>query len=125
MKEVLEKLGLEENATFIDVKEAYHKLSKKYHPDVNGNTDENIRQFRRITDAYNEIKSEINNIYNYFEVSNKNNIDEIKAGYFKKIEHIKSVNKDFPEKLNAELKRANIYFRFIESSKKQVNSEGW
>lgn len=125
MEEAFKKLGLQEGATFIDVKEAYHKLSKKYHPDVNGDTDDNIKQFRRITDAYNEIKAEIKKMYDYFGVSNKHSIDEMKAGYFKKIEHINSQNKYSIEQRNSELKKANIYFRFIESAKKPVNSEGW
>jgi curved DNA-binding protein CbpA len=44
-------LGIPPNATSADIKRAYRKLAKKYHPDVNKNSDA-AERFREITEAY-------------------------------------------------------------------------
>ncbi len=54
-----QRLGLEEGATFDQVKEAYRDLAKQYHPDGNGNqTEQEKRGFQEITAAYNVIKND-------------------------------------------------------------------
>lgn len=47
-----DSLGITPHATQADVKTAYYKLSKLYHPDTNKGSDEAIRKFRDITEAY-------------------------------------------------------------------------
>jgi curved DNA-binding protein CbpA len=49
MKNYYDILGVNENTTLDDIKKAYRKLSKQYHPDVNPNGDE---KFKDITEAY-------------------------------------------------------------------------
>lgn len=49
-------LGVAENATEDEIKKAYKKLAKKYHPDKNPETEE---QFKRINQAYTDAISSI------------------------------------------------------------------
>ena len=54
-----QRLGLEEGATFDQVKEAYRDLAKQYHPDGNRNqTEQEKRGFQEITAAYNVLKND-------------------------------------------------------------------
>ena len=41
-------LGVDKKATSDEIKKAYRKLAKKYHPDVAGNTKENVDKFKEI-----------------------------------------------------------------------------
>lgn len=45
-------LGLRPNATHADIKSAYYRLSKLYHPDKNKGSDDASVKFREITAAY-------------------------------------------------------------------------
>ncbi|MCC5915791.1 MAG: DnaJ domain-containing protein [Cryomorphaceae bacterium] len=49
-------LGLPDSATVLEVKRAYRSLARKYHPDVNPDTDAN-EKFQRIEEAYRMIMS--------------------------------------------------------------------
>lgn len=44
-------LGLDKNATQDDIKKAYRKLARKYHPDLNPNDKEANKQFQQINEA--------------------------------------------------------------------------
>ena len=55
MKNYYEILGVDENATQDDIKKAYRKLSKQYHPDVNPEGEE---KFKEISEAYENIGDE-------------------------------------------------------------------
>lgn len=46
------RLGLVKSATQTDVKNAYYKLSKLYHPDRNSGCQTSALKFREITEAY-------------------------------------------------------------------------
>lgn len=45
-------LEITKTATALDIKNAYYKLSKKYHPDKNKGSDEAATRFRQISEAY-------------------------------------------------------------------------
>ena len=50
-------LGVEKNATQEDIKKAYRKLARKYHPDVNPNDKEAHKKFQQVNEA-NEVLSD-------------------------------------------------------------------
>ena len=45
-------LGLDRDATLVDVKRAYKRLARKYHPDINPGDRRAAAQFRQIVEAY-------------------------------------------------------------------------
>lgn len=50
-------LGIEKNATQEDIKTAYRKLARKYHPDLNPNDKESHKKFQQVNEA-NEVLSD-------------------------------------------------------------------
>jgi curved DNA-binding protein len=50
-------LGVDKNATQEDIKKAYRKLARKYHPDVNPNDQEAHKKFQQVNEA-NEVLSD-------------------------------------------------------------------
>lgn len=52
MKEYYDILGLNEGANEDEIKKAYRKMSKKYHPDLNPNNKEAEDKFKQVVEAY-------------------------------------------------------------------------
>ncbi|XP_023024518.2 protein tumorous imaginal discs, mitochondrial isoform X1 [Leptinotarsa decemlineata] len=45
-------LGVGRNASISEIKKAYYKLAKKYHPDVNKNDPDSSKKFQEVSEAY-------------------------------------------------------------------------
>lgn len=56
-KDYYKALGVEKNATTDQIKKAYRKLARQYHPDVNPNNPEAERKFKEVNEA-NEVLSD-------------------------------------------------------------------
>lgn len=52
MKDYYKVLELERSASAEDIKKSFHRLSRKYHPDVNPNDDEATNKFKEVSEAY-------------------------------------------------------------------------
>ena len=64
-RDYYEVLGVDKNASDREIKKAYRKLAKKYHPDINkGNEKESEEKFKEATEAY-EVLSDENKRKNY------------------------------------------------------------
>ena len=51
------KLGIDRNASLSQIKKAYRKLARKYHPDINPGDKEAERKFKEISEAYNVLSN--------------------------------------------------------------------
>lgn len=56
LSECYRLLGVPRNATLDDIKVAYRRLARKYHPDVNQNDPTTIDKFRLVQEAYKMLK---------------------------------------------------------------------
>lgn len=52
MRNLYEVLGVSKDASESDIKKAYHKLAKKYHPDTNQGDEAAIEKFKEASEAY-------------------------------------------------------------------------
>ncbi|WP_379143071.1 DnaJ domain-containing protein [Paenibacillus sp. sgz500992] len=53
-----EVLGIAPNASSAEVKQAYRKLAKKYHPDTNGGDPQAAERFKQVHEAYKVLGNE-------------------------------------------------------------------
>ena len=51
-KDYYQILGVSRNADDKEIKRAYHKLAKQYHPDTNPDNEEAERKFKEVNEAY-------------------------------------------------------------------------
>ena len=59
MENYYELLEVDKNATNEELKKAYRKLAKKYHPDVNGNNEDAQELFKKINNAYEVLSNDV------------------------------------------------------------------
>jgi len=96
MKNFYEVLEVSKDATTDEIKKAFRKLAKKYHPDTNVNDDTLAEKFHQINEAYSvlsdeKLRSEYDEKLLRKKTNNQNNRDEKKNNYSsKKSSDIKS-----------------------------------
>lgn len=87
-KDYYKILGVNKNASDAEIKKAYRKLARKYHPDVNPNNKEAEKKFKEINEA-NEVLGNPENRKKYDKYGEHwKHADEFeKAGYNKQYQH--------------------------------------
>lgn len=58
-KDYYKILGVREDETFENIKTAYRRLARKWHPDVAGNDSDIIARFKEITEAYETLSNKV------------------------------------------------------------------
>ncbi len=102
-KDYYKVLGINKNATDEEIRSAYRKLAKKYHPDVN-KTPDSEEKFKEIENAY-SILSDKRKRFDYDYLFDHNMFtDEIKRMFEEAIEHI---DKKLKEKSDLENETKN------------------
>lgn len=126
MKDYYSILEIKQNSNFIDIKNGYHRLILKWHPDKNNNYYESTKIFRDIQEAYQvlrnkEEKIEYDNKLNISPFSHEKNIEDIVFERLK-IEMIIKVRKELiikPEINMYELEKNNSSYKNFE---KEINN---
>ena len=57
-RDYYEVLGLNKSASEADIKKAYHKMAKKYHPDVNKDDKQAEEKFKEVSEAYDTLSDQ-------------------------------------------------------------------
>ena len=70
-KDYYKSLGLDRNASKDDVKKAYRKLAKQYHPDKNPGNKQAEEKFKEVSEAYEAINSGKSSSSGYQQGSNE------------------------------------------------------
>ena len=75
-KDYYKILGVSSECTEQEIKSAYRKLARKWHPDVAGNSDDVVNKFKEINEAYEVLsdktkKAEYDTINRYYKYSSK------------------------------------------------------
>lgn len=132
-KNYYEILGVESNATSEDLKSAYRKLARKYHPDIAGQA--SVEKFKEIMEAYETLSDEtsrkrydiLRGIFNYNKsAANKTTRQDAQKAYnqskqqedFMKAEQ-KNTQKSKTKKKDNTPDFANIFNEFLDGIKKQ------
>lgn len=87
VKDYYKILRIQRTASSNDIKHAYYRLSRLFHPDVCGNTPENLNRFHEISEAYRVLGNLENRLQytiqlNWYLLDDKSLYNNLKIPYF-------------------------------------------
>ncbi len=103
-------LGIDKRATSKDIKNAYRKLARKYHPDLNPNDKEARRNFQQINEA-NEVFSDPEKRRKFYQYGK----DRQHAGQFEKAKQQQGKSSDFQGQRFSDAQTGGDFSDFFES----------
>ena len=103
-------LGIEKKATTVEIKSAYRKLARKYHPDLNPNDTDAKKNFQQINEA-NEVLSDPEKRKKY----DKYGKDWQHAEQFENAKHHQEQSSDFHRQKNSRTQSGGDFSDFFES----------
>ncbi len=118
-----ERLGLSMNATQEEIVASYHRLAKKYHPDLNPNEDtESI--MKKINEAY-DILSDLEKRKEYDKTLNKKNQEPTNNNAYKSYTKTREESESdldnwLKDYLNSRRHLANLYKKYIKIEKANI-----
>lgn len=74
-------LGVQPGASKAEIKKAYHRLAKEYHPDKNPGNKEAEQKFHAISEAYKAVSDGAHIYYSILGVARTAHISDIKRAY--------------------------------------------
>ena len=104
MKHHQEILGLKDHFTEEELKQAFRTLSRKCHPDLNGNTKESVDKFNILNDAYTVLKAELKDKFAIFGIKPTKNADDLQVAFRKIVDDMKARITAGDEKAESEMK---------------------
>lgn len=111
-----EILGVSVTAETAEIKSAYRKLARQYHPDVCGNDEESVNKFKKITEAY-EVLSDTEQRKKY---------NMLKGIYTERVEKTEQTGKnEKAEQVNEETKKQEASKAYKQTSQKQKTQQGF
>ncbi|MBI5326110.1 MAG: DnaJ domain-containing protein [Ignavibacteriae bacterium] len=96
VKDYYKILRIERTASSGDIKKAYYRLIRLYHPDICGNTPENLRRFYEIDEAY-KVLGNLENRLRYCILLNQFFLEELFLYKTLKIPYFNAKRKSRPE----------------------------
>lgn len=116
-KDYYETLGVNKNATQAQIKKAYRKLAKKYHPDTNPGDKEAENMFKAVNEAYEvlgdpERRKKYDNMGQNFDFQNGYDFDPSRFGFGRNVryEYTSGADNDFSDFFNMFFGRGGIDF---------------
>lgn len=117
-------LGLERDASQEEIKKAFRKLAKQYHPDVNNRTQEAEEKFKKINEAYNVLNKEsLREEYDLKLDNAERGTEGLKYSAKKKESEKRNKNSYQNININDIEKSFENFFGFNPKSKEKINKE--
>lgn len=104
LKDYYKTLGLDRYASAADIKEAYHRLMKIYHPDNNAGSKDSLEMFYEVNEAY-RVLGDLDNRLQYSIMLNKDMLD-------RELKHRKFEIPGFDPKKKTRKKKIKIVRRY-------------
>jgi len=111
-----EILGVSVSADNAEIKSAYRKLARQYHPDVCGNDEESVKKFKKISEAYEVL----------IDTEQRKKYNMLKGIYAERIEKTENTEKnEKAEEVNKETKKEEAKKAYKNAEQKQKSQQGF
>jgi curved DNA-binding protein CbpA len=125
MTKCFEILQISENSNEQQIRKAFRMLSKKYHPDVNGNTPQSVEKFSELNEAYTDALDYVKKSFSLFGIEPTMDSDTLRVAYKKTTSELQNRIDNNDEVAIAELKYLNHHYNVLQASLAHETEEEW